>query len=472
MPLDDRERSFENALARHLRPGAARGACSDAEMLAAYHEQSLAAEAMASLKAHIGECERCRQILAELQSSEELPLATDLAHPEIAAAKTGVRVIPARKPRLWGWIAPAGALAAGLLVWVALYENNAGRFAKAPPRGDATPTQIATAQPSSGPPAPPPSLAATTKRERLSADTVSPSDTVQPSPSKTASMPQQRPQSRTKEKDSERARKPSSSASGVAGGFAGMAPRLITPSAPKPVLQPTPPGSLAEAVTVEAVPAGAASNQAPRAALGKIESEPKSANDKRDDAYSRSEASESAQAGAPQPARAPMPAPPQSSQSVQVNAESSTITTPPAHGRQVADLTNLNETAQLLLASGSAAVTISAPDGRTSWRIGSAGVILFSSDAGKTWVVQPSGIGADLLAGSAPSAKVCWIVGRGGTILRTTDNGKHWHKVQPPTEDDFLSVFAVNARQATVSPASGRYQTTDGGTTWNKLIPE
>src|SRR5712672_1721744 len=178
MPLDDRERSFENALARHLRPSGTLGACSDAETLAAYHEQSLAPEVMASLKVHITECGRCRQILAQLQATDEIPLASDIAQPPAAAAKTAVRVIPARRPTLWRWVAPAGALAAGLLVWLTVHESNSGRFAKAPSGNDAKPTEIATAQPSSAPPLPPPSLEATANGERLSADAFSPSDTV------------------------------------------------------------------------------------------------------------------------------------------------------------------------------------------------------------------------------------------------------------------------------------------------------
>src|SRR5260370_1301533 len=105
-------------------------------------------------------------------------------------------------------------------------------------------------------------------------------------------------------------------------------------------------------------------------------------------------------------------------------------------------------------------------------RAGQAGVIEFSSDAGKTWTLQPSGVIADLLAGSAPSDKICWIVGRSGTVLRTTDGGKHWRKLRPPAQDDLRSVFAVDARQATVSPNNGAYQTTDGGATWTKLPPE
>jgi photosystem II stability/assembly factor-like uncharacterized protein len=159
-------------------------------------------------------------------------------------------------------------------------------------------------------------------------------------------------------------------------------------------------------------------------------------------------------------------------ESAQLSSESAEIRNLPAQGRQSANLTRLNEATQLLLASSTGPVTVSAPGGRASWRIGHAGIILFSSDAGKSWLVQPSGIITDLLAGSAPSAKVCWIVGRSGTILRTTDNGKHWRKVRPPTREDFVSVFAVNARQATVSPPQGTYQTTDGGATWKKLPPQ
>jgi photosystem II stability/assembly factor-like uncharacterized protein len=124
------------------------------------------------------------------------------------------------------------------------------------------------------------------------------------------------------------------------------------------------------------------------------------------------------------------------------------------------------------LANAISEVIISAPGDRVSWRIGPAGLIDFSADAGKTWILQPSGVIADLLAGSAPSEKVCWIVGRAGTILRTTDGGAHWQKVRSPTQDDIRSVAAQDARHATILQADASYQTTDAGATWNKLAPE
>src|SRR5256714_13905249 len=113
-----------------------------------------------------------------------------------------------------------------------------------------------------------------------------------------------------------------------------------------------------------------------------------------------------------------------------------------------------------------------APGGKMVWRIGPAGIIERSTDAGATWTVQTSGVVNDLLAGSAPSEKVCWIAGRAGTILRTTDGGAHWQKVQSPVTRDFISLFAVNANRAKGSAAHDTYQTTDGGLTWKKLSPE
>jgi photosystem II stability/assembly factor-like uncharacterized protein len=127
---------------------------------------------------------------------------------------------------------------------------------------------------------------------------------------------------------------------------------------------------------------------------------------------------------------------------------------------------------EVRLANSVSEVAISAPGEHVSWRVGQAGIIEFSPDAGKSWTVQPSGVISDLLAGSAPSEKVCWIVGRAGTLLRTTDAGAHWQKLRPPSLEDLHSVFAVDTRQATVSSLNAKYQTTDGGVTWKKLPPE
>ncbi len=83
---------------------------------------------------------------------------------------------------------------------------------------------------------------------------------------------------------------------------------------------------------------------------------------------------------------------------------------------------------------------IVSPNKKQAWRVGPAGKIERSNDAGKTWKPQNSGVAADLLAGSAPSDKVCWIVGKAGTLLLTTDGGKHWKQIASPISDDLGGV--------------------------------
>jgi photosystem II stability/assembly factor-like uncharacterized protein len=88
---------------------------------------------------------------------------------------------------------------------------------------------------------------------------------------------------------------------------------------------------------------------------------------------------------------------------------------------------------------------------------------------GAGWILQASGVNADLVAGSAPSASICWIVGRVGTILRTLD-GFHWSKINAPVSGDLSSVVADSATDATISSADGRrFSTSDGGITWRPL---
>jgi len=135
MALDDRERNFEKALKRELRANGAGGLdCPDAETLAAYHERMLSPEEMAAQKSHIAACPRCQEILATLEVTEAIPggvedseKVLEDAAPVIArigdlaasAKSASVREMPKRRTYL-RWAVPAGAIAAGLLVWIAI----------------------------------------------------------------------------------------------------------------------------------------------------------------------------------------------------------------------------------------------------------------------------------------------------------------------------------------------------------------
>jgi hypothetical protein len=106
------------------------------------------------------------------------------------------------------------------------------------------------------------------------------------------------------------------------------------------------------------------------------------------------------------------------------------------------------------------------PDLAARWRLGGDGTIQRSTDAGKTWVPQTSGVTTELLSASAPAANICWIVGRFGVVLLSTD-GATWRRVAFPELVDLRSVTATDARTASVTTADGRiFRTTDGGITW------
>src|SRR5258708_36207057 len=154
MAPDERDRSFDKALARHLRsaapagqaaeiPGAFAsqgGPCPDPETLAAYHERSLLPEQLNSLKEHLVGCANCQTVLAHLEMTDEISLqaeadqvfAKTASAPVITASSQShppVQKTPpfsSRRARLlkgarWQWLAPAGALPAGLLVWIAVH---------------------------------------------------------------------------------------------------------------------------------------------------------------------------------------------------------------------------------------------------------------------------------------------------------------------------------------------------------------
>lgn len=115
-----------------------------------------------------------------------------------------------------------------------------------------------------------------------------------------------------------------------------------------------------------------------------------------------------------------------------------------------------------------AAATVSAPGGDVRWRFGASGHLARSSDAGRTWHDQDSGVSTDLLAGAAPSPAACWIVGAAGTVLLTTD-GERWERRQFPLAVELTAVEASSAREAIITTRDGqRFETLDGGLTWSR----
>src|SRR5260370_22685096 len=119
MAADERDRSFDRALARHLRSAAPAGeaarmpdvhasqsgACPDSETLAAYHERSLLPEQLNSLKEHLVGCAHCQAILAQLEATDEISLQA--FEQEEVVAKGAVSVLAARNVEVFPAAAPS-----------------------------------------------------------------------------------------------------------------------------------------------------------------------------------------------------------------------------------------------------------------------------------------------------------------------------------------------------------------------------
>jgi photosystem II stability/assembly factor-like uncharacterized protein len=128
-----------------------------------------------------------------------------------------------------------------------------------------------------------------------------------------------------------------------------------------------------------------------------------------------------------------------------------------------ANVESLRSNAQLADAAG---IEILSPDPMIRWRIRGS-IIERSADGGARWDIQPTGIAAELTAGSAASPSVIWIVGRSGVVLLSTDAGRGWRRIQFPEMTDLSSARARDARSVAVTTRDGRvFSTTDAGATW------
>jgi hypothetical protein len=503
MAPDDRDRTFEKALARHLRSAASSGTdgnvpdgtpversidplvglCPDAEILAAYHDGSLSSEERNLWKQHVLGCDSCQIVLAHLATPLDIPVNLEasenlaaLKHPvsvgRVASPTHIARPSPLHSLR-WLWLVPVGAIAAGLIALVSL------KTPKPLPAAPSTAVEVAeNTQPQGA--APSPSATRITpsegrENERKEKDlAVAPSDAGAASANRDIASNQLQNQtqltqlprfqaagkaahgpslSQQKQEQQQTMRAP-----GDAGAL--LKKKLDAQNSPNagdqleevrrpqaPPAPPPPPPSLS-------APSFMADNSVTRPPAGQ----------------SASAGGAAPAAPAPAPASALNAAAPKTNvvntdtnltvaESVEVSADQKS----PSNGR-----------AMLRAASLQNPHVFWAPGAKQAWRIGPAGSLEYSKDKGVNWMQQISGVYTDLLAGSAPSAKICWIVGASGTILRTTDGGTHWTKLDSPITNDVTGIRATDAMHAQIWFVPGQltaaiksYQTADGGVTWS-----
>jgi hypothetical protein len=468
MPAEDRDRQFENALARQLRADAVGdSACLDPELLAAYHERMLSPEEMIVAKRHVVSCGRCQEILAQLEATEhvlalrnvegnfvvartssqphsgqvlEEESSLSTTPPHAREPKNKIAGFPDRKNSLLRWAAPAGAIAAGLLLWIGVRE------VRAPAKSAVQSSQIVDNRPqssdgfNSAPAAP--QLPEKEKAEISRDEAYMVRPTVPPAAEPRDELKNSR--SALNLSDDLRADKKAASPS----------PKGLSrqSSPPAPAMGRGEGAGSAPAGTGVAGGKIAAKTDQVQAGSQTIESESQVA-------LQQNEINQQAIPAARAAAAPPPPAPAREKQSTIVTAQAPTemkdSNPPAALNKAFYDVSALTS-------------VVMAPDGKSRWRFGLSGAVMHSSDAGRNWQPQSSGVTVDLNIGSAPSDNVCWIAGAAGTLLFTKDGGKHWTVITTPIAGDLGGVRAADAKHASIWDAPHRvvYETSDGGATW------
>jgi hypothetical protein len=467
MPSDDRDPKFERALAQHLRGGSAQANCPDAETLAAYHERNLSLEEMVRWKQHISACEVCQESLALVEATENqfaeewedrgipvieaaslpgavmsnIPLrSAKTAGPNIPRAAAAPVAIMRRRPPLLRWAVPMGAVAAGVLVFIGIYEQRKPEVAHysdtviARRETHAEPAPVLDQQASKALPQ------LESKDLPLSSAGMSTSKKEQAPPvaaaaAKTAPQPSEAGDVVQESRDH----------------FAGRRLGKKTPSPPAPEIR-------GQAATETVV------SQNSRAISANPPSAPRPA--------------PSFQAGAgggmapsqPAPARSDAKSVPSSvTQTVTVDSAAAIVETQN-------DVMKLKQgtSSQMLEVIGASAGFILTPDNKVFWKLEPAGTLQLTTDGGKKWKSLDTGANGNLTAGFAPSSRVCWIAGKAGTLLLTTDRGRHWTRISTPIAGDLGGVHAADAKHASIWDALKlqSYETSDGGATWKQTANE
>jgi len=105
------------------------------------------------------------------------------------------------------------------------------------------------------------------------------------------------------------------------------------------------------------------------------------------------------------------------------------------------------------------------------------GTILYSADAGETWIRQGLGNaslqGVDLDDIWALDEDIVWTVGTKNTILRTQNGGQGWIRIQAPAtmpEAELESIFFHDHKNIWICGGLGIvYNSKDGGNTWTMI---
>ena len=108
-----------------------------------------------------------------------------------------------------------------------------------------------------------------------------------------------------------------------------------------------------------------------------------------------------------------------------------------------------------------------APGGKVGWIVGEDGIVMKTDDGGTTWTRQESGSKKNLFNVFPADDQQVVAIGADGTILRTADGGSHWQSVKSPKNVSLFGITFLDKNTGyTVGEFSTILATKDGGQTW------
>ena len=107
----------------------------------------------------------------------------------------------------------------------------------------------------------------------------------------------------------------------------------------------------------------------------------------------------------------------------------------------------------------------------TGWAVGTGGTVIRTIDAGQTWTLQASGTTHSLADIAVQDSRNVWTVGNHGNLLKTVDAGETWIEVDIQIITDLWSVAFSDASNGWIVGDRGlMLKTEDGGATWENRI--
>ncbi len=106
----------------------------------------------------------------------------------------------------------------------------------------------------------------------------------------------------------------------------------------------------------------------------------------------------------------------------------------------------------------------------TGLAVGMDGLVLKTTDRGRTWQKKPGGITEFLYAAQWINADTCFAAGNNGRVIRSYDGGDTWSTLTTNVTNSLRAMFFINKDTGWVCGQNGRIiETNDGGNTWKNL---